>query len=102
MILKPCKKITFIPHHVNNYSKVIEFWNKYKKNRRISIDIILKNIFDFHLSKNNHVLLYYSTNLDNCLMMCKINEKYINIRAPIQDKFREQFSQKPCFIATYC
>ena len=48
-------------------------WNNYKINKTISLDnTIIKSAFDFHLSTNNHVLLFYSTVLDNCLLFCKV------------------------------
>ena len=42
----------------------------------------IKDIFDFHLSNINHVILFYSKNKKNALLMGKIDKKYINIIVP--------------------
>jgi hypothetical protein len=77
--------VSKLPFKVDNYSKPIELWNKYKINKNISMDNhLIKSAFDFHLSNNNHVLLFYSTILDNCLLFCKIENKYYNIIVPFQ------------------
>jgi len=104
LIKTPTKKIIYIPFEVSSYSKVIETWKIYKKCGKHNINIkdiekkILDNIFSFHNDHKNHVLLYYSANLKNCLLMCRIENKYINMIAPIdplQDIERN-------FVATYC
>jgi energy-converting hydrogenase A subunit M len=98
------KKIIYIPFKVQSYSKVIELWNYYKKTNNININIIdfqkkmLYDIFSFHNNNENHVLLYYSKNLKNCLLMCKINNKYINMLAPIDPLKNLERN----FVATYC
>tara|TARA_Y100000588_G_C13563652_1_gene631500 strand:+ start:55 stop:384 length:330 start_codon:yes stop_codon:yes gene_type:complete len=99
IIQKPTRNIVYIPYQVPSYSKVLDIWKIYKRDKIIDLDKpILNNIFDFHYSNNNHVLLYYSKNLDHCLMMCKINNKYVNISAPIEPLI----NIKNNFIATYC
>lgn len=102
IIMEPSKQIINISLQVDSYSKVVDLWKKYKKTRNINMNnaeenYILNNLFDFHFSEINHVLLYYSCNLDHCLMMCKANNKYINISAPIQKNF-----SKKNFVAVYC
>ena len=59
--------------------------------------LMVRGKFTLDLSEINHVLLYYSCNLDHCLMMCKANNKYINISAPIEKKLINTN-----FIAVYC
>ena len=99
----PTKKIIYIPFKVSSYSKVIEIWKDYKKTKKINIKLrdihkkILYNIFSFHDDHKNHVLLYYSINLKNCLLMCRINNKYINMVAPI-DPLKDIGRN---FVATY-
>ena len=74
-----------LPFKVTNYSKPIEMWNNYKINQKISLNnTVIKSAFDFHLSTNNHVLLFYSTVLDNCLLFCKVQNKYYNIIVPFK------------------
>ena len=104
IIMEPSKQIFHIPLQVDSYSKVIDLWKKYKKYKNIALNdvnqiYILNNVFDFHFSEINHVLLYYSSNLDHCLMMCKANNKYINISAPIQKNLIKTDTN---FIAVYC
>ena len=104
IIMEPSKQIFHIPLQVDSYSKVIDLWKKYKKYKNIDLNdvnqnYILNNLFDFHLSEINHVLLYYSCNLDHCLMMCKANNKYINISVPIQ---KNLIKKDINFIAIYC
>ena len=104
IIMEPSKQIFHIPLQVDSYSKVIDLWKKYKKYKNIDLNdvnqnYILNNVFDFHLSEINHVLLYYSSNLDHCLMMCKANNKYINISAPVQKNLIKTDTN---FIAVYC
>jgi hypothetical protein len=103
ILKKPSKSIIYLPYQVTTYSEVIEQWKKYKKHRHIKIDEInsvwpVAQIFNFHFSKINHVLLYYSANLENCLLMCKINNKYINMIAPMEPL--KDIGRN--FVATYC
>lgn len=80
---KPCnitKKVSFI---VNNYNEVLSAWKAYKKNYLLEDRKDLRSIFDFHNSEINHIILYWSSNQKDCLLMCKIKEKYINIRIPM-------------------
>jgi len=77
--------VSKLPFKVDNYSKPIELWNKYKIDKTISMDnAIIKSAFDFHLSSSNHILLFYSTTLENCLLFCKIENKYYNIIVPFK------------------
>jgi len=77
--------VSKLPFKVNNYSKPLELWNKYKIDKTISLDEpLIKSAFDFHLSNNNHILLFYSTSLDNCLLFCKIETLYYNIIVPFK------------------
>ena len=83
MIKKPCKYVTRVPFHVKSYKTVVHSFNAFKPHKEINIitsdNYLLKSIFIFHLSDVNHVILYYSKHLENCLLLCKIHNKYINI-----------------------
>jgi hypothetical protein len=104
LLKKTTKKIIYIPFEVKSYTSVIEIWKNYKNFKKINLSLkeiqkrILYNIFSFHLEHENHVLLYYSNNQKDCLMLCKINGKYINIKAPI-DPIKDI---EKSFIAVYC
>lgn len=80
---KPCNIVYPIKYEINNYEEVINIWKKYKNEKIIyNNDLLIKDIFDFHLSNINHVILFYSKNKKNALLMGKIDKKYINIIVP--------------------
>ena len=102
MIKNPCKYATPVPFHVRSYKTVINAFIAFKQNKELNIitsdDYLLKSIFLFHLTDQNHVILYYSKHLENCLLLCKIHNKYINMLAPIDGLDRLKYS----LMATYC
>ena len=102
MITKPSKKIMKVPFDVTSYHEVISVWKKFKTDNRPNgnslDDFLLHNIFQFHLSNINHVILYYSKNKDDSILLCKIDNKYVNMLAPIKPLDRLGYS----LIATYC
>ena len=87
---------------VFDYNEVINVWLKYKnENKLILLDEdkhIVKDVFDFHKENIDHVILYYSKELLDCLIMCRIDNKYINIQIPSEEKIRK-FNKS--FIAVY-
>lgn len=99
IIKKQCNIIQKVPFVVNNYREVIRAWKLYKY--RGSMSTIqysrdLKNIFDFHKSNTDHIILYWSSNQTDCLLMCKIRNRYINLCMPmLLDNATESF------VATY-
>ena len=55
------------------------------------------NIFELRKKNADHIALYYSKNQDNCLLMCKISGKFINLLLPaLEINLRER-----SFIAVY-
>ena len=87
MIQQPCNAVWRVPYRVSYYRDVVREWGYYKKTGKVrykeeSENVYIKRIFDFHLNSSDHILLYYSSNQRNCLWMCKIGNKYINIVAP--------------------
>ena len=102
MIMNPSKKVMRVPFHVKSYKNVLDIWNAFKKEEPINADTIdnyfLNTILKFHKSNIDHVILYYSKHLEECLLMCKVKEKYINIVAPIEPPERLRYS----LVATYC
>jgi len=80
---KPCNMIYPIKYKINNYKEVINIWKLYKNEKKIyNDDFLIKDIFDFHLSNVNHVILFYSKNNKNALLMGKIDNEYINLIIP--------------------
>ena len=75
-----------IRYIINDYVSIVKLWKKFTITGKIicpfEFEDILKNIFIFHNSQINHVIAIQSYNLNNCLLMCKINNKYINIIIP--------------------
>lgn len=86
IIRHPCNIKLEIPYVVDNYSDVLQEWKNYRLNSQlpaIAGDENLKNIFDFHKITTDHIILYWSMNQSTCLLMCKIDNKYINMTAPM-------------------
>jgi len=102
MIMNPSKKVMRVPFHVKSYENVLDIWNVFKKNEKINVDTtdnrLLDGIFQFHLSDVDHIILYYSKHLEDCLLMCKVREKYVNMVASIKPLDQLGYS----LIATYC
>jgi len=94
IILKSPIKIIYLPYNVLSYQTVIKLWKCFLKGSTKLPDI--DTIFNFHSNHPCHVLLYYSKNLNDCLLLCKINNEYMNIRLPM-----EYYSNKS-FVAIYC
>ena len=80
LIKQPCNFVSKFPFTVTSYQKVINTWKKFKNGDYLPFNI--HQIFSFHLIKKNHVILYNSKGLTNALLLCFINEKYINILLP--------------------
>ena len=96
-----CNVVYRLKLEVDSYKSVIDVWKTYKRNNIISITTsdrrIIKEIFDFHKTINDHVILYFSRKKKNCLLMCKINNEYINLLIPAVKINRDQKS----FVAIY-
>ena len=78
-----------IPHQVNNYLSIIKLWKKYKINHRIINgrtqffqDYTVRCILKFHLEDSDHIIMYYSKNQQEILLLCKQNNVYFNCKLP--------------------
>lgn len=75
-----------INYVISDYRYIVSMWEKFLSTQKIicpfEYEQILKNIFNFHKSNIDHVIVIQSYNLDNCLLMCKINNNCINILIP--------------------
>jgi hypothetical protein len=99
MIMSPAAYVEKLPFSVNSYNEVVKLWNKYKTTDKIDMDNSqIRNLFDFHKSNKNHVLMYYSFGQDNCLLMCRVGENYLNILADARPTDLLGYS----YIASYC
>lgn len=80
---KPSNIVYPIKYEINYYKEVVDIWKLYKNEKKIyNNDFLIKDIFDFHLSNINHVILFYSKNNNNALLMGKIDNEYINLIIP--------------------
>ncbi len=91
-----CNIIYKVPFMVNNYKEVLIAWREYKKNKNLSFNKTVCDVFDFHTTSCDHIILYWSANMNDCLLMCKVQNKYINIKIPMLIENAEE-----SFIATY-
>tara|TARA_B100002051_G_C16225148_1_gene387674 strand:+ start:123 stop:452 length:330 start_codon:yes stop_codon:yes gene_type:complete len=91
-----CNIIYKVPFMVNNYKEVLIAWREYKKNKSLSFNKTVCDVFDFHTTSCDHIILYWSANMNDCLLMCKVQNKYINIKIPMLIENAEE-----SFIATY-
>ena len=91
-----CNIIYKVPFMVNNYKEVLIAWREYKKNKSLSFNKSVCDVFDFHTTSCDHIILYWSANMNDCLLMCKVQNKYINIKIPMLIENAEE-----SFIATY-
>ena len=46
------------------------------------------NAFKFHLNCNNHVVMFHTYKDNNCLLLCKVKDKFINIIIPFVNGVR--------------
>ena len=93
----PCNIIYKVPFSVDNYKDVLFAWREYKKKGRNSTyHKTICDVFDFHNTNCDHIILYWSSKMNDCLLMCKIQNKYINIKIPMLIENAEE-----SFIATY-
>ena len=96
-----CNIIYKLNLEVQSYKNVIDVWKKYKHNNMLLVHNdrdVINDIFNFHKSNTDHVILYHTKYNENCLLMCKINGKYINLLIPAVEINQEQKS----FAAVYC
>ena len=76
-----------IYNDVNSYNDLVRVWNNYKKTfmlpYTIKNDFTIREIFKFHRSNfNNHVIMYFSKNMRDALLMTRINNNYYNYTIP--------------------
>ena len=102
LLLQDCNVIYNTKLNVENYNEVIDVWLRYKNENKLFLleedKHIVKNVFDFHKENIDHVILYYSKDLLDCLIMCRIDSRYINIQIPSEENIRK-FNKS--FIAVY-
>ena len=99
IILTKPTYIAEIPFRVKHYSEAVQLLSKYKKNPEIPINNThVINAFKFHLNVGNHVVMYHTYNDNNCLLLCRVNNKFFNIIMPFVNEGQKL---NDSFIATY-
>ena len=99
LIQSPAAYVEKTSVSVNSYIEVVKLWTQYKKTGKVDLDNrVIKNVFDFHKSDTDHVIMYYSLGHTDCILMCKIRANYLNILVDA----RPTDSLGDNYIATYC
>lgn len=102
ILLQDCNVIYNTKLSVFDYNEVINVWLKYKNENKLYLlendKHVVKTVFDFHKKNIDHVILYYSNELLDCLLMCKIDNKYMNIQMRSEYSI-QKFNRS--FIAVY-
>ena len=99
LIQSPAAYVEKLPFSVNSYNEVVNLWIKYKKTGTLDYDnISIRNVFNFHQSNTDHVIMYYSQGQVDSLLMRKVGENYLNILVDAQPTDLLGFN----YIATYC
>ena len=107
----PCRSVEIVPFDAEDYQRVIQLWVRFKRleGRQSKVDrllrgvvsinsaILLNDFFSFHLSQDNHILLYSSKLLDNILLMASVGGRYLNIKIPRTENLRNRSS----FVAVF-
>lgn len=98
-LLKKPNVTTFpITIYIEKYDEVVKEWTKFKSNGRLTFDnFTIRQAFQFHLTHDNHVLLFHALHKDTCLLLCKIDGvyKFISVPSAGNDIYEKNF------IATY-
>lgn len=101
MIMRPCNMLYNVSLCVDSYQEVINEWKKYKRNRNLTLPLknskLIINLFDFHLKDMDHIILYYSANQRDCLLMCRVDNKVINLSIPAY----AMYDMNKSIVATY-
>ena len=87
---------------VQDYTTIINAWREWLVTGKMTkVEYkhteLLKKMFKFHIRSEDHVICFQSYNLDEGLLMARINKKYLNVVIPSVDGIPQHTS----IIATY-
>lgn len=71
-----------IPYSIQNYKEVVKIFNNYKLTNKIDFydpKSIIKEVCKFHDNNPEHIIMYHSSDNDDAILLCKIQETTINI-----------------------
>ena len=104
MIHRPCNIVYRVPLQVGSYEEVIRTWRYYKRNGRsiqTTAGKVVQDIFAFHQQSVDHIILYYSVNLMNCLLMCRVGDIFKNLLIPAPERLQEEYRLEGSIVAIY-
>ena len=104
MIRRPSNVVFHIPMQVESYEEVMQAWLYYKRNGKIfqmEARKIVQDVFAFHQQPIDHIILYYSVNLMNCVLMCRVGNTFKNLLIPAPKMLPEDLGLGGSIIATY-
>ena len=76
-----------IPHAMQNYKDVINLFYNYKLTNKLDFydhGSIITEVCKFHENNSDHIIMYHSSNKDDAILLCKIQETNINILIPVE------------------
>ncbi len=84
---KPNIVYGFEDYKIEKYDEIINQYRNWLITSKFEASIdkkkLIKQIFEFHYNTTqDHVIAFQSYNLDNALLMCRINKKFLNIVIP--------------------
>ena len=85
LLSQVCNVVYDVAVEVESYKQVVASWVKYKNTKSSYLrkdEDLISDIFKFHRIEKDHIVLYYSRNKPECLLMCRVGGKYINVLAP--------------------
>ena len=101
MILRPCNMVYKVPLRINSYQEVLNEWKNYKVGRNLTVSMenskLIMDLFKFHLTAIDHIILYYSANQRDCLLMCRVDNKVVNLSIPAYN----MYDMNKSVVATY-
>jgi len=98
VISKPSVSTMQIPVYVESYEEIVSEWTRYKSGGGLTNDDYhVRNVFDFHATHGDHVLLFHGLHFSTCLLLCKFDGIYKFISIPCADN--RIYDRN--FIATY-
>jgi len=76
-----------IPHSIQNYKDVLKIFYNYKLTNQLNFydpGSIIKEVCKFHENNSDHIIMYHSSDKDDAILLCKIQETNVNILNPAE------------------
>lgn len=91
LLASGCRAAFRIPVRVPSYSSVLEGWRAYLGG---SLELespeahLVEGVFEYHRDHDDHVILYHSGGMSDCLLLCKTGGRYAHISVPCDEPRR--------------